>query len=58
VSNLASHVEGRTQAVFKNRERRTIFGPKEDKITREWRRLLNEELYDLYSTPNIIWVKK
>jgi len=27
-----------------------------DKVTKEWRRLYNEGLYDLYSSPNIIWV--
>jgi hypothetical protein len=35
-----------------------IFGPERDKVTEEWRRLRNEELYDLYSTPNIIQVIK
>ena len=33
---------------------RRIFGPKKDDVTREWRRLHTEELYALYSTPNII----
>jgi hypothetical protein len=37
--------------VFKNRVLRKIFGPKRDKVTKEWRRLHNEELYDLHS-PN------
>jgi hypothetical protein len=35
-----------------------IFGPKRDEVTREWRRLHNEELNDLYSSPNIIRVIK
>jgi len=33
---------------------RRIFGPKSDKVTREWRKLHNEELNDLYSSPNIV----
>jgi hypothetical protein len=37
---------------------RRIFGPKRDEATREWRRLHNEELNDLYSSPNIIRVSK
>jgi hypothetical protein len=45
--------------VFENRVlRRRIFGPKRDEATGEWRRLHNEELNDLYSSPNIIWVIK
>jgi hypothetical protein len=39
--------------VFENRVRRRIFGPKRDEATGEWRRLHNEELNDLYSSPNI-----
>jgi len=41
--------------VFENRVLIRIFGPKRDKVTGEWRRLNNEELYELYS-PNIIQV--
>jgi hypothetical protein len=39
--------------VFENRLLRRIFWPKRDKVTGEWRRLHNEELYALYSSPNI-----
>jgi hypothetical protein len=37
---------------------RRIFGPRRDEITGEWRRLLNEELNYLYSSPNIVRVIK
>jgi hypothetical protein len=44
--------------VFENRVLRKIFGSKRDEGTGEWRRLHNEELYDLYSSPNVIRVRK
>jgi len=42
--------------VFENRVLRRIFGPKRDEVTREWRKRHNEELNDLYSSPNIVRV--
>jgi hypothetical protein len=44
--------------VFENRVLRSIFGPKRDEITREWRKLYKEELNYLYSSPNIVRVIK
>jgi hypothetical protein len=39
--------------VFENRAQRRIFGPKRDEVTGGWRKLHNEELHNLYSSPNI-----
>ena len=44
--------------MFENRVLRRIFRPKKDKVTRKWRKLHNEELHELYSSPNIIRVIK
>jgi len=44
--------------VFENRVLRTIFWPKRNEVRRKWRKLHNEELIDLYSSPNIIRVIK
>jgi hypothetical protein len=44
--------------VFENRVLRRIFGAKRDGVKREWRKLQNEELDDLYSSPNIVRVIK
>jgi hypothetical protein len=50
--------EERRLRVFENRVLRRIFGPKRDKVTGEGRKLHNEELNDLYSSPNIVGVIK
>jgi len=39
--------------VFENRVLKRVFGPKTDEVTRERRKLLNEEINDLYSSPNV-----
>jgi hypothetical protein len=44
--------------VFKMRVLRRIFGPKRDEVTIECRKLHNEEINDLYSSPNIVWMIK
>jgi len=50
--------EERKLRVFENMVLKRIFGPRRDEVTREWRRLHNEELNDLYSSPNIVRVIK
>jgi hypothetical protein len=40
--------------VFENRVLRRIFGPRRDEVTGEWRKLDNEQLHDLLSSPNIV----
>jgi hypothetical protein len=44
--------------VFENRVLRRIFGPKRDEVRSEWRKLHNEELGNLYSSPSIIRIIK
>jgi hypothetical protein len=49
--------EERRLRVFENRMLRRIFGPRKNEVTGEWRRLHNE-INDLYSSPDIVWVIK
>jgi hypothetical protein len=44
--------------VFENGGLRRIFGPKRDEVTGDWRKLHNEELHNLYSSPSIIRTMK
>jgi hypothetical protein len=50
--------EERRLRVFENRVLRRVFGPKRDEQTGEWRSKNNEELNNLYSSPNIVRVVK
>jgi len=50
--------EERTLRVFENMVLRGIFGAKGDEVPREWRKLHNEELNDLYCSPDIVRVIK
>jgi len=50
--------EERRLRVFENRVLKRIFGPRRDEVTGEWRKLHNEELNDMQSSPNIVRVIK
>jgi len=50
--------EERRLRVCENRVLRRVCGSKRDEVTGEWRKLHNDELNDLYSLPNIVWVVK
>jgi len=50
--------EERRLRVSENRVLSRIFGPRRDEVIREWRKLHNEELNDLYSSPTIVRVIK
>ena len=50
--------EERRLRVFENMVLRRIFGPRRDEVTGDWRRLHDEELNDLHSSPNIVRVIK
>jgi hypothetical protein len=55
VWNLVSDIKGEHKLrVFDNRVLRRIFEPKRDELIRDWRKLHNEELHNLYSAPSII----
>ena len=55
---FAGSKEKRRLRVCENVFLRRIFGSKIDDVTREWRKQHIEELHDLYSLPNIIWMIK
>jgi len=50
--------EERKLRVFENIVLRRLFGPRRDEVTEEWRRVHNEKLSDLYTSPNIVLVIK
>jgi len=55
--SLTLRVERRLRA-FENRVLRRIFGPKRDEVTGEWRKLLNEEFNNVYTSSNIVRMTK
>ena len=57
-TNILTLKEEHRLKVSENRVLRGMFGPKRDGVTGEWRKLHNEELNDLYSSPNIVRVIK
>jgi hypothetical protein len=44
--------------MFENKVQRRTFGPRRDEVTRIWRKVYNEELHNLYSSPSITWMIK
>jgi hypothetical protein len=50
--------EERRLSVFETRVLRRIFGPRRDEVSGEWRKQHNEEINNLYSSPNIVRVIK
>jgi hypothetical protein len=55
---MVSYREEHKLRVFENRVLRRVFGPKSDGVTRGWRKLHNEELHNLYSSPSIVRIIK
>jgi hypothetical protein len=53
--SLTLREESRLSA-FENSVFRRILGPRRDEVTGEWRKLHNEEINDLYSSPNVFWM--
>ena len=51
---LFTQMEKHRLRIFENRVLRRIFGPKRDEVTREWRKIHNEEFNDQYSSSNIV----
>ena len=51
-------IETRTLRMFENRVLMRIFWPERNEVTGEWRELCNEEINDLYWSPNIVQVIK